>query len=149
MVEDSVRSNHRRNDSPNSIERLREIDSHLSISGWAADSDVRIRSSLKATQSITDDEDSRAEAAERSVQNAWPGDQGADSIKKQTPDERRFVSPVSQDPIGVTERGERVGAEVSCLEAGRTSAGDVEDVLEVFVQGVEEAVGEALYSGMC
>lgn len=149
MVEDSVRSNHRRNDSPNSIERLREIDPHFCVPRRTANSNVRVRSSLKATQTITNDEDSRAEAAERPVQNAWPGDQGADSVKDQTPDERRFVSPVSQDPIGVAERGKRVGAEVSGLEAGGASAGDVEDVLEVFVQGVEEAVGETLYSIMC
>jgi len=30
------------------------------------------------------------------------------------------------------------------LEAGGAGAGDVEGVLEVFVEGVEEAVGEAL-----
>jgi hypothetical protein len=45
----------------------------------------------------------------------------------------------------VAEGGERVGAEVGGLEARGAGAGDVEGVLEVFVQGVEEAVGEALW----
>jgi hypothetical protein len=52
---------------------------------------------------------------------------------------------VAQDPVGVAEGGERVGAEVGGLEARGAGAGDVEGVLEVFVQGVEEAVGEALW----
>lgn len=44
----------------------------------------------------------------------------------------------------MAEGGERVGAEVGGLETGGAGAGDVETVLEVFIQGVEEAVGEAL-----
>lgn len=42
------------------------------------------------------------------------------------------------------ERCKRICAEVCCLEASGAGAGDVEDVLEVFVEGVEETVGEAL-----
>jgi len=43
----------------------------------------------------------------------------------------------------VAQRCEWVGAEVGGLQAGGSRASDSEGVLEVFVEGVEEAVGEA------
>ena len=44
----------------------------------------------------------------------------------------------------MAERGERVGTEVGGLETRAAAASDVEDLLEVLVQSVDEAVGEAL-----
>lgn len=67
------------------------------------------------------------------MQNARPGNQGSDAVQAEAPDESRFVAVVAQDPVGVAEGGEGVGAEVGGLEAGGAGAGDVEAVLEVFV----------------
>lgn len=44
----------------------------------------------------------------------------------------------------MTERGERIGAEVGGLKTRRASACDVENVLEVLVQRIEETVGKTL-----
>ena len=46
--------------------------------------------------------------------------------------------------VCVAEGGNGVRTEVGCLKARGVGACDAEGVLEVFVQGVEEAVGEAL-----
>ena len=78
------------------------------------------------------------------MQDAGPGDQGADAVEAETPDEDGLEAVVAEDPVGVAEGGERVGAEVGGLEAGGAGAGDVEGILEMLVEGVEEAVGEAL-----
>lgn len=43
----------------------------------------------------------------------------------------------------MAQRCEWVGAEVGGLQTGGSRASDSEGVLEVFVEGVEEAVGEA------
>jgi hypothetical protein len=51
---------------------------------------------------------------------------------------------VPQDPIRMSETRQRVRAKVRSLESSGAGFGDVQSVLEVFVQGVKEAVAEAL-----
>lgn len=46
----------------------------------------------------------------------------------------------------MTEGGEGIGAEVGGLKPGGARSGDTERDLEVLVEGIEEAVGEALTS---
>ena len=122
------------NNHPHSpIKSLRKIDPNLRILRRPTNRNIRIRRSLQTAQPITDDENRRAEAPERSIQDAGPGDERSDAVQAQAPDESRFVAVVAQDPVGVAEGGERVGAEVGGLETRRAGAGDVETVLEVFV----------------
>ncbi|KAH9844601.1 hypothetical protein Tdes44962_MAKER07240 [Teratosphaeria destructans] len=78
------------------------------------------------------------------MQDAGPGNQGADAVQGEAPDEDGFEAVVAEDPVGVAERGEGVGAEVGGLQAGGAGAVDVQGGLEMAVQGVEQAVGEAL-----
>ena len=74
------------------------------------------------------------------MQDARPGDQGTDTVKAETPDEDRLEAVVAQDPVGMAERSQRVGAEICCLETGRASTGDAQSVLKVLVERVEKAV---------
>ena len=55
---------------------------------------------------------------------------------------RSPVAEAAEGEVGIVGGCERVGVKVSCLEAG--GADDVESVLEIFVEGVQDAVGEVL-----
>ena len=71
-------------------------------------SDVRVCSSFERTQAVPNDENSSAEASERSMDKARPGDQGPDSIQGETPDKDGLVAIMTEDPIGVAERGQGI-----------------------------------------
>lgn len=115
------------------IESLREIDPNFRVFGRSTDRDIRVRRSLQTSQAVTNDEDSRAETSERSVQDARPCYQRSDSVEAEAPDESGFVAIVAEDPVRMAKGGERVGAEVGGLQTRGAGAGDVQDVLEVFV----------------
>lgn len=158
MVEDSVRSNDRRYNRSDSaittsqlklfqttpiitpttsihspIKSLREIDSYLTILWRPTNRNIRIRRRLQTPQPIPNNKNRRTEPPKRPVQNTRPGHQRSNAVQAEAPDESRFVAVVAQDPVGVAEGGEGVGAEVGGLEAGGAGAGDVEGVLKVFV----------------
>lgn len=78
--EENIAAQHRRHDRPNPVEGLREIDPQLRIPRRTADGDVRVGSRFERPQSVADDENGSAEAAERSMQNAGPSDQGTDPV---------------------------------------------------------------------
>lgn len=124
---------------------------------------------LKRTQSVTNDEDGGAEASKGTIQHARPGDQSSNGVETQPPDEDGLVSIVSKDPIGVAERCQWVCSswqvsnpncraeqsrqeqrkrrhflpKVSRLKTCRTSSGDAQRSLEMLVEGIDEAIGEA------
>jgi hypothetical protein len=158
MVEDGIRSNdrcHNRSDSAittsqlkspqfkpitnptisihSPIKGLRKIDSYLGVLGRPTNRNIRIRRRLQTPQPISNNENRRAKAPKRPIQDARPGHQRSDAVQTETPDEGRFVAVVAQDPVGVAEGGEGVGAEVGGLQAGGAGASDIERVLEVFV----------------
>jgi hypothetical protein len=54
------------------IERLREVDTNLRVLRRTANGDVRIRSCFQGPKAVTNDENSRTETAERSIEDAWP-----------------------------------------------------------------------------
>lgn len=64
---------------------------------------VRIGRCLKRAQSITNDEDTRAKAAEATVDDGRDGKQRTDAVQKQTPDEHGPVAVMPQDPGGVAQ----------------------------------------------
>lgn len=140
MVEDDERPDHRRDNRANTVESLREVDTNLRVLWRTADGDVWVRSGFEATKAITDDENGRAEASERAVEDTWPCDKRADAVQAQSPDERCFVAVMAQNPVGVAERSQRIRAEVGCLQTRRACTGDVQDVLKMFVQSVEKTI---------
>lgn len=85
------------------IESLGEIDTNLGVLRRTADGDVGVGSSLEGSKSVTNDENGGAETAEGPVQDARPGDERANSVQAQTPDEDRLVAIVAEDPVGVAE----------------------------------------------
>lgn len=145
-IEEDVGAQDRRDDGPDPVERLRDIDPDLAVLGRTADGQIRVCRRLERAQAVARDEDGDAEAAKGAVHERGPGNQRADAVQAEAPDEARLVAVVPQDPVGVAERGQRVRAKVGGLEARAARAGDVQDFLEVLVEGVDEAVGEALGS---
>ena len=67
MIENGIAPNHRREHSPDAIERLRQIDTNLRVLWRTADGDVRVRSRLETTQTVSNDEDCSAETSEAAV----------------------------------------------------------------------------------
>lgn len=67
MIENDERSNDGGNDCSNAVERLREVNPDFAVFRRPANSDIRVCSSLETTQSIANDEDSGAKAAEGAV----------------------------------------------------------------------------------
>jgi hypothetical protein len=51
---------------------------------------------------------------------------------------------MAKNPVCMTERGERICAEIGSLKTGRSSSIDVQGILEMFVQRVKKSVREAL-----
>ena len=158
MIEDGIRSNdrcHNRSDSAitasqlkpsriipitnptipirSPIKSLREVYSYLTIFWRPTNRNIGIRRRLQTPQPIANNKNRRAKAPKRPIQNTRPGHEGSDAVQAEAPDESRFVAVVAQDPVGVAERGERVGAEVGGLKARGARARDVQAVLEVFV----------------
>lgn len=129
-----------RRNSSNTIESLREIDSDFRVLGGTTNCEVRIGCCFKRSKPTAHDEGGPAEAAKRSVHKAWPGDQSADTVQEETPNEDGLVAPVSQQPVCMAKGGKWVGTKVSCLESGRARACDTKRLLEVFVQCVDKAV---------
>lgn len=115
------------------IKSLRKIYPDLRVLRRPTNRNIRIRRRLQTPQAIANNKNRRTKAPKTLVQNTRPGDEGSDAVQAEAPDESRFVAVVAQDPVGVAEGGERVGAEVGGLKAGGAGTGDVEGVLEVFV----------------
>ena len=80
LQEEHIGAKNGGNDCANAIERLRNVDTQLSISRRTADGDVRVCSSLQGAQTVTDNEDGRTEAPKRSMQDTRPGYKSTYSI---------------------------------------------------------------------
>jgi hypothetical protein len=50
------------------------------------------------------------------MENARPGNERPNAIEAETPDEHRLVSIMSEDPIGMAKRGERVCTVIECQQ---------------------------------
>jgi len=79
--------------------------------------DVRVGCGLERAKSVADDEDGSAEAAKGAMENARPGHKGAYAVETKPPHEDRLEAIMAEDPVGMTQRGERVGSEVGSLQA--------------------------------
>jgi hypothetical protein len=66
-------------------------------------SDIRIRRGLKRAESIANNENGGTEATKGAVQDAWPGNERANTVEAEPPDEDGLVTVVPEDPIGMAE----------------------------------------------
>lgn len=95
------------------------------------------------------------------MEEARPCNQGADTIEAKAEDENWLVAIMSKDPICVTEGSKGIGTwhpavsedssievwyatKVGGLQTTRSGSRYSEGILEVFIQGIEQAVGESL-----
>lgn len=95
------------------------------------------------------------------MEEARPSNQGANTVEAKAEDEDWFVAIMSKDPICVTEGSKGIGTwhttvsegcsievwyttKVSCLQTTGSSSRYPEGILEVFIQCIEQAVGEPL-----
>ena len=160
-LEEDVGAEDGRDDGSGGLDGLCDVDPELCIPWGASDckdavskpsevgkdeqtGHVRISCRLQRAEAASDDERGTAEAAKAPLERGGPHEECANAVEDEAEDEGGAVAEAAEDKVGIAERGEGVGAKVGCLEAGGAGAGDVEGVLEVFVEGVEEAVGEAL-----
>ena len=78
------------------------------------------------------------------MEETWPSNQSTDSVEAKSPDEDGSVSIMAKNPVCMTERGERICAEIGSLKTGRSRSINVQCILEMFVQRVKKAIREAL-----
>lgn len=104
---------------------------------------LRVSSGLQRREPHPDNEHGAAEAAEALLDTRGPEEQAADGKHGEADHEGDAEAVAAQDPAGDGQGAQEVGAKVGGGQAGGHGGGDVEEVLEVGVEGVEEAVGEA------
>lgn len=152
-----------------SVKRLANIDTEFSIFRWPTNSDVWVGCRLERPKAVADDECCRTKAAERFVDQAWPGDQAAmsivsawschrklrkvekglsqhspDGIDAKSPDEARFEAEFAQNPVRMSQACQGVSTKVCGLQARGSCSRNVQSVLEVLIERVNKTVGEAL-----
>lgn len=161
-VEEDIRAHEGGDDGADTVEGLGQVDAHLGVTRRTAHRDVRVGGSLESAKAIADDEDGGAEATKGLVDDARDGDDSAETVEEETPDEGGLVAPVTENPGGVTKGGERVGTalapdvsisrlrvcdiiciafdspKVSSLKTSGSRSVDVKDILEVLVQGIKK-----------
>jgi hypothetical protein len=113
--QDSFKLQHQPHPQDSPIKSLRKINPNLRILRRPTNRNIRISRRLQTPQSIPNNENRRTETPKTPIQNARPGYERSDAVETQAPDESCFVAVVAQDPVGVAERGEGVGAEVGGL----------------------------------
>lgn len=157
-VEENVRAHQGSDHCSNTIEGLGYVDADFGVAWRSTDSDVGVGGCFERTEAVADDEDGDAEAGEGLCDDAGDGDDCAEAVEEQAPDEGGLVAPVAEDPGGMADGCERVCAghkesaggrrsrvrrgdspKVGSLQAGRAGAINVEGVLEVLVEGIEKA----------
>ncbi|KFY31454.1 hypothetical protein V493_01094 [Pseudogymnoascus sp. VKM F-4281 (FW-2241)] len=143
MLKKHPRRQQRRHKTPHALHRLREIKAYLRVPRRPTDSQERIRRRLERRQPCANDEHTPAEAAEGAFHARGPEEETSDSEDEEAAHEGDAEAVAAQDPAGEGERAEEVGAEVGGGEAGGFGGGDGELLLEMAVEDVEEAVGEA------
>lgn len=116
LQEEHIGAQDWRDNSPNAIESLRDVDPKLRIPRRSTHSDIWIGCRLQRAESIPDDEDSRTEPPKGSMNKARPSHQRAYAVEAETPNEDRLVAVVAEDPVGVTQRSQWVCAEVGSLQ---------------------------------
>lgn len=137
-VEEDVGAQDGGHDRADAIEGLGDVDSDFGVLGRSADcseprsahlaytdrdwcwdakdhveptGDIRVGSCLERAQAVADDEDADAKAGEGAVQDGRDGEQGAQSVEEEAPDEDGSIAVVPKDPGGVPKRSQGVGAD--------------------------------------
>ena len=143
VFEEDARSEEGCHDGANGLERLGKLETEFRQSGRTTGGDERIGRGFEGGETGADDEEGAAEAAEGSIDGRRPEHQGSDTVDTEAGDEGPSVAESADNPAGVGEGTDEIGAEVSTLQTTSLGRGDVEGVLELGVEDVEEAVGKA------
>lgn len=127
----------------NRIKGLGKVDSNFGISGWTANSQIRIGRGLQRTEARADDKGGTTEAAKGAIYTGRPHHQGANAIETQAEDEDGLVTPVPEYPVGIAQAGQGVSTKIGGLETRRPGPSNAQSVLEVLIEGIEETIGKA------
>lgn len=143
MLKEHPRRQQRGHKASHALHGLRQIEPNLRIPRRSTDGQERIGRRLQRRQAGANDEHAPAEAAEGALHARGPEEEAPDGEDEEATHEGDAEAVAAQDPAREGEGAEEVGAEVGGGEAGGFGGGDVELLLEVAVEDVEEAVGEA------
>ena len=105
-------------------------------------SHVWISCRLQSSKASSDGGSSAAKPAEALLECSRLHEDRADAIEDKAENEGGAVAEAAEDEVDIVGGCEKVGVKVSCLEV--EGADDVESVLKMIVEGVKEAVGDAL-----
>src|SRR5262249_13384560 len=124
---------------PESVERLRQVETSLGRLRIAQQRDVRIRGRLEKPETARDDEHRSQEEWKARHQRRWNNEQRPRGEEPEPAQNRELVATPADDSGG-RHGHQEIGAEVRRLQPRRPRSRDVERLLKVLVEHVEKAV---------
>lgn len=148
--EEELASDQGANKRRDAVPGLAELESGGSRCRVTDNDSVRVGCCLEGSETACDDEGADAEAAEGGVGCVFGGEvgggpegNGADGVEGETHEDGDFIAFATHNFCRDGGEDEISATEVHDLETGALEFGYAEDILEVFVQDVKKAIGEA------
>ena len=140
--EEEVAAGHRADNPAQTVEGLREIDALFAVFGGAEHGDIGVGRGFEEGESATNDEETAEEEGEVHDLRAGNEEQRADAEEDEAEQHTGTVAVATNEGAG-GQRHEEVTAVDHNLDESRFGFAQVQCVLEIFVQHIEYAVGEA------
>ena len=140
--EEEVAAGHGSEDPAQTVEGLREIDALFAVFGVAEHRDIGVGRGFEEGESATDDEEAAEEEGEGHDLRAGNEEQRADAVENEAEQHTGTVAVAANEGAG-RQRHEEITAVDHDLDESRFGFSEVQRVLEVLVQYIENAVGEA------
>ena len=140
--EEEVAAGRRAEDPAQTVEGLREIDALFAVFGGAEHGNIGVGRGFEEGESATNDEETAEEEGEVHDLRAGNEEQRADAEEDEAEQHTGTVAVATNEGAG-GQRHEEVTAVDHNLDESRFGFAQVQCVLEIFVQHIEYAVGEA------
>ena len=142
VVEEEVTTGHRADNPAQTVEGLREIDALFAVFGLAEHGDIGVGGGFEEGESAPDDEEAAEEEGEGHDLRAGNEEQRADAVEDKAEQHTGAVAEAANEGAG-RQRHEEITAVDHDLDESRFGFAQVQCFLEIFVQHIEYAVGEA------
>ena len=135
-------TNQRAEELPQAVERLRQIQASLGSGGFTQHGGIGVGGGFQAAQAAGDHKQREEEKLEALRCSGGHKQQGAGGIEAQAQQDAGLVAvPVHQQAGG--QGDQEISAEVGALQQARLRLADVQGFLEVLVEYIEQAIGQA------
>ena len=140
--EEEVTTGHRADNPTQTVEGLREIDALFAVFGVAEYGNIGVGRGFEEGESTTNDEETAEEEGEVHDLRAGNEEQRADAVEDEAEQHTGAVAEAANEGAG-RQRHEEITAVDHDLDESRFGFAQAQCFLEIFVQHIEYAVGEA------